>query len=95
MPVKNKMFQPGLVLYEVVLGAFKASGTPFEQWCKGNGITGNQARNALKGVYTGPTGPTGREVMDRLIEGAGAEVVSVAYRARMEAHVAQLNGAAA
>lgn len=92
MSVKNKMFQPGLVLYEVVLGAFKASGTPFEQWCKENEVNGSQARNALKGVYTGPTG---QEVLDRLIEGAGAEVVSVAYRIRMEAHVAQLNGAAA
>ncbi|MFI0396003.1 hypothetical protein [Paracoccus jiaweipingae] len=92
MPVKNKMFQPGLVLYEVVLGAFKASGTPFEQWCKANDISGNTARNALKGVYTGPTG---QEVLDRLIEGAGADVVEVAYRARIARHAEQLKGAAA
>lgn len=56
MPVKNKMFQPGLVLYEVVLGAFKASGTPFEQWCKANDISGNTARNALRGAIPGLRG---------------------------------------
>ena len=34
MTLKNKMFQPGLALYEVVVGTFKSAGTTFAAWCK-------------------------------------------------------------
>lgn len=77
-------FHPGLVLYEVVVGSLKANGTPFETWCKKNGISPTAARNALKGVSTGPVG---KAMVQRLIDGAGRKVVSLTYRSRMEKHV--------
>lgn len=84
MTVKNKMFQPGLALYEVVVGTFKAAGTTFSAWCKEAGVNETVARNALKGVSTGTQG---QEMVERLIDGAGREVVEVSYRVRMQRHL--------
>jgi len=84
-PIK---FHPGLVLYEVVLGSFKASGTTFEVWCKANGTNVTVARNSLKGVNSGPSG---KILLGRLIDGAGRDVVALAYRTRMERHVADMS----
>ena len=30
----SKPYQPGAILHEVIVGAFRASGTSFEAWCK-------------------------------------------------------------
>ncbi|KQI69412.1 hypothetical protein AN189_03040 [Loktanella sp. 3ANDIMAR09] len=94
MTQKDQSFhpEPGLVLYEVVLGTFKSSGTTFEVWCKQNATNVTMARNALKGVNSGPTGTV---LLGRLIDGAGREVVELAYRKRLEQHVAKLNAASA
>ena len=92
MTQKNKMFQPGLALYEVVVGTFKAAGTTFSAWCKEVGVNETVARNALKGVSTGTQG---QDMVERLINGAGREVVEVSYRVRMQRHLEVVEGAAA
>jgi len=89
MTLVGNKFQPGLILYEVVVGAFKSKGTPFEAWCRQENIRPNSARSAL---YGGSSGPNGQELLTRLIDGAGRNVVEVAYRSRMEAHVADITG---
>ena len=86
--VGNK-FQPGLVLYEVVVGVFKSKGTPFETWCRQESIRPNSARNALRGASCGPNG---QKLLAQLIDGAGRNIVEVAYRSRMEAHLADITG---
>jgi len=90
MTLKNKMFQPGLALYEVVVGTFKAAGTTFSAWCKEADINETVARNALKGVSTGTQG---QEMVERLIDGAGREVVEVSYRVRMQRHLKAVESA--
>lgn len=85
-------FQQGRILYEVVVGIFKASGTAFEAWCRNSKITPNIGRNALLGANSGPSG---QKLMQRLIDGAGRDVVEVAYRKRMDLHVANLKSGAA
>ena len=85
MNVRN--FQPGTILYEVILGAFKASGISFEVWCRENDVNPAAARSALKGFSSGTQG---QAVISKLIEGAGTEVVAVAYRARIERHAAEV-----
>lgn len=92
MSVQPNMFQPGLILYEVVLGAFKASGIAFQVWCQDNNVNATVARNALKGVNTGTAG---QAVRAKLIEAAGPEVVEIAYRTRMNTETARVNAAAA
>lgn len=82
-----QLFQPGTILYEVILGAFKASGISFEVWCRENDVNPAAARSALKGFSTGTQG---QAVIGKLIEGAGAEVVAVAYRTRIERHAAEV-----
>lgn len=84
MNVQN--FQPGTILYEVILGAFKASGVSFEVWCRENDVNPAAARSALKGFSSGNQG---QAVIRKLVEGAGAEVVAVAYRTRIERHAAE------
>ena len=90
MSVLNKMFQPSRILYEVVVGTFKSSGTPFEVWCRQNDITPNIARNALLGASISVNG---QALLERLVDGAGRQVVTVAYRQRMERRVDDLNEA--
>lgn len=80
-------FQPGTILYEVILGSFKASGISFEEWCRANDVNPAAARSALKGFSTGTQG---QAVIGKLVAGAGAEVVKVAYRTRIERHAAEV-----
>lgn len=90
MTLNKTEFHPGLVLYEVVVGSLRANGTAFEPWCRQNDIHPTVARNALKGVSTGPVG---KAMVQRLIEGAGREAVTLTYRKRMESHVAGFKAA--
>ena len=83
----NEKFKPGHVLYEVVVGAFRASGTTFEVWCRENGVASNNARNALLGANVGPSG---KRLLGKLVDAAGRDVVTVSYRTRMERHVAEI-----
>ena len=92
MAVKNKMFQPGAILHEVIAGTFRASGTSFEAWCKANGVHPSTAKNA---TYGQSAGDRGRELRQRIIEAAGRDVVEMAYRKRMIMEAEKLQGAAA
>lgn len=84
-------YQPGVMLHEAIVGAFRASGGSFEVWCAENAINPSNARNATYGVMKGPKG---QELLARLIDAAGSEVVKAGYMARLRKHVSMLKGGA-
>lgn len=86
------LYQPGAILHNAVVGAFKARGASFEAWCAANGVVPSAARNATFGQSKGPKG---RALLARIIEEAGAEVVEAAYMARLRSHVSDLKLGAA
>ena len=85
-------FQPGTLLHEVIVGAFRARGLTFEGWCKKNGLTPMNGRNATFGQSRGPAG---RGNLERIIDAAGREFVRDAYRRRVEEHFLLLKKGAA
>lgn len=87
MTQKQAELQPGAVLHEIIIGAFRARGTNFDQWCRAYGITPSIGRNATFGQSRGPGGP---KILAQMIEDAGREFVHDAYLRRMTDHVAQL-----
>lgn len=92
MALKNKMFQPGTILHEVIDGAFRTMGTNFEAWCRENNIHPSTARNATFGQSAGDKGEAMR---NRIIDAAGRAEVTAAYRKRMVMEADRLQGAAA
>ncbi len=90
--MKNKMFQPGTILHEVIVGAFRANGTSFRAWCDQNGINYSTARLA---TYGQSGGERGQELLNTMIEDAGPTVVEAAYRKRMLVEAEKLAGTAA
>jgi len=54
--MKNKMFQPGTILHEVIVGAFRAKGTSCSAWCGENDVPRNTARAVTYGQSGGETG---------------------------------------
>lgn len=78
---QNNVFQPGIILHEVIVGALRSKGTTFQNWCKGNGLSITTARNVTFGQSAGPRS---QAVLERMINDAGREVVATAYRVRME-----------
>ncbi len=91
MTFQNNLFQPGAILHEVIAGALRSKGITFQEWCKNNGLSITAARNVTFGQSAGPRS---REVLDRLINDAGREVVAVSYRTRIEMEHARVQGAA-
>ncbi len=87
MSVKNKMFQPGAVLHEVIVGAFRSAGTSFEAWCKANNIHTSTARMA---TYGQSGGDKGQALLNQIIDAAGRDVVALSYKARIERHAAEV-----
>lgn len=87
MSVKNKMFQPGAVLHEVIVGAFRSAGTSFEAWCKHNNIHTSTARMA---TYGQSGGDKGQALLNQIIDAAGRDVVALSYKARIERHAAEV-----
>lgn len=85
-------YQPGAILHDAIVGAFKARGLSFESWCAQNGVVPSAARNATFGQSKGPKG---KALLARMIEAAGAEVVEAAYLARLKSHVSALKSGAA
>lgn len=85
-------FQPGAILHEAIVGAFKASGKGFEVWCAESRISPSAARSATFGQSRGPRG---RDLLARMIADAGPDVVRVAYMARLKSHVSDLKDGAA
>lgn len=83
-------FQPGAMLHDAIVGAFRASGGSFEVWVVENGIRATAARNATLGMAKGPKG---RALLARLIAAAGPEVVKAGYLARLNGHIADIRRA--
>ncbi len=90
--MKNKMFQPGTILHEVIVGAFRAKGTSFRAWCDQNGVNYSTARLATFGQSGGERG---KALLHAMIEDAGVTVVEAAYRRRMLMEAEKLAGVAA
>lgn len=76
-------YQPGAILYDVVLGLLRAKGTNFDRWCETNGTTPSSARNA---VYGQSSGARGQDLRERLIKAAGEDLVRQAYAERIRRH---------
>lgn len=87
MTHKNPEFQPGAILHEVIVGAFRASGSTFETWCNENGILPSTARNSTFGQGRGSVG---RENLERIIDAAGREFVRTFYLRRVTEHYEQI-----
>jgi len=85
-------FQPGALLHEVIVGAFRARGLTFEGWCKENGLTPMNGRNATFGQSRGEIG---RANLDRIIDAAGRDFVRDAYRRRLVDHLQDVKRGAA
>ncbi len=85
-------FQPGAMLHEVIVGAFRARGTTFEGWCKENGISPANGRQATFGQSRGKVGSA---ILDRIIEEAGREFIRAAYFRRLDEHHRQFKKGAA
>ena len=88
MKEKTIRYQPGVILHDAIVGAFKAGGGSFEAWCKEQGVYSTNARNATYGIMKGPRG---KELLAQLIEAAGPEVVEAGYLARFKRHADELN----
>ena len=87
MAFQNKMFQPGAVLHEVIVGAFRSAGTSFEAWCAENRVHPSTARNA---TYGQSGGDRGGDLRERIIDAAGRDVVAMSYYKRMVAEAERL-----
>ena len=78
--MRERTFQPGTILHEVIVGAFRAKGTSFDAWCSQNGVHRSTARLA---TYGQSGGARGKELLNAMIEDAGPTVVEAAYRKRI------------
>jgi len=56
MTDKGNIFQPGVVLHEVIAGTLKAKGSSFDAWCVENEINRSTARQATYGQSGGDRG---------------------------------------
>jgi hypothetical protein len=92
MTLSDNMFQPGVILHEVIAGALKASGSSFDAWCIENEINRSSARQA---TYGQSGGDRGKAILERMINDAGREVVVLSYKARIEAEAKRLAEVAA
>lgn len=92
MSRKPQEFQPGLILLDVLSGAFRARGTTFEGWCNENGLSTMNVRNAALG---GSKSDMAKKTLEKAIDAAGREFVTKVYRDRVVEHAAQLQKGAA
>lgn len=80
MAVKNKIFQPGSILHEVIDESLRSMGTTFVAWCRENNVHPSTARNATHGQSSGARG---EELRERIIDAAGRDTVQIPYTKRM------------
>lgn len=83
MTRRNYDFQPGAVLHAAIIGAFRAKRTTFEAWCRENDVISTVGRQATHGQSAGQTG---KDILARMIEGAGEDTVRHIYEGHMLAH---------
>jgi hypothetical protein len=89
MTRRDYNFQPGAVLHEAIIGAFRASGTSLHQWCEANGVLHSVVRQSTFGQSQSEAG---RALLERIIEAAGEDFVRLAYEQRMLDHAGELRG---
>lgn len=87
MSFQNKVFQPGVVLHEVIAGALRSRGITLNEWCRQKGVSITTVRQVTFGMSAGIRS---QALLERLIDDAGREVVSAAYRVRMDAEALKL-----
>ncbi len=85
-------FQPGAVLHDAIIGAFRAHGGSFERWCRENKVLPTVARQATFGQSRGPNG---QRLLAQLIDAAGPEIVRQVYEKRVLDHADTLRKGAA
>lgn len=76
-------YQPGLILHDSIMGAFRSTGRSMEGWCRDNGVSRAMARQATFGQSNGLTG---RAMLAKMIEDAGEDLVRSLYLARLSKH---------
>jgi lambda repressor-like predicted transcriptional regulator len=76
-------YQPGVILYDVIIGLLRVRGVSFADWCDENGIHQSSARNAIFGQSGGPRG---QQLLEDVIKRAGQEMVARAYADRVHRH---------
>lgn len=81
-------YQPGAMLHDAIMGAFKAQGGSFEAWLIEQEIAPGTARSA---TYGQSKGPKGKEMLARILAAAGPDVVRTLYLDRLGRHVADVN----
>lgn len=84
MSEKSFPFQPGVLLHDAVMGAFRAQGLSFENWLVEQGIPPATARGATFGQSKGPKG---KALLARILEKANPEIVRTLYVERLGKHV--------
>jgi hypothetical protein len=82
-------FQPGAILHDAIVAAFRANNGSFESWLAERGVPSATARGA---TYGQSRGPRGTALLKALIEAAGPEMVWGIYVNRLRRHVADVNG---
>ena len=83
MAEKQFPFQPGVILYDVILGLLRARGVTFDKWCAANKVAPSSARNAL---YGQSRRAAGRKLLDRMIDAACRDGVVQTYTERVRQH---------
>lgn len=80
MSRKPPEYQPGLILLDALVGAFRAHGTTFEAWCRETKVPPMTLRIAALG---GSQSETSRRYLERAIDAAGRDFVLKVYRSRL------------
>ncbi len=87
MSQKPIEFQPGVILHAVIIGAFRMKGLTLHHWCQDHGVHQSQVRNA---TYGQSSGKAGQDLLNRVINAAGREVVTDLYVRRMREETERL-----
>ena len=84
-------FHPGIILHDVIIGALRSSGSSLDGWCQANQVRSTTARSVTLGTSTGPKGT---EMLNKIIDDAGRDIVTAAYTKRMVMEAEKLKAVA-
>lgn len=85
-------FQPGRLLYQVIVAAFRVHGSTFTEWCKANDVSHSSARATCYGQMSSPAG---RRWLSKIVEAAGRQTVEHLYVVRVREGVRRVEKAVA
>lgn len=77
MPDDPETIQHGATLSRAIVAAFRAKGTSLTAWCTENDVHRENVRQAAFGVWSGKKG---KELLDRVIDAAGRDMVEMICR---------------